>query len=161
MAVGLMLSALVNVFFGFSSAVLVLGSLWMLNGWVQGMGFPPCARLMAHWFSPKELAMKFTIWNTSHSIGAALVVVLCGYLAAYSWRLCFFVPAGLALLGSIFLLTTLRDTPPSLGLPEVEGTRQSARAETYSALALRQVFGNKYIWLIAIANFFVYIVRYA
>lgn len=161
MAVGLMLSALANVFFGFSSAVLVLGSLWMLNGWVQGMGFPPCARLMAHWFSPKELATKMTVWNTSHSIGAALVVVLCGYLATYSWRLCFFVPAGLAFLCSIFLLATLRDTPPSLGLPEVEGTQQSARTETYSSAALRQIFGNKYIWLIAIANFFVYIVRYA
>jgi len=161
MAVGLMLSALVNVFFGFGSAVLTLGLLWTLNGWVQGMGFPPCARLMVHWFSPKELATKFTIWNTSHSIGAGLVVVLCGYLAAYSWRLCFFVPAGLALVCSIFLLVTLRDTPPSLGLPEVEGTAQSSRPDGVSSGSLRQVFCNKYIWLIAGANFFLYSVRYA
>ena len=56
MAVGLLLSAIVNICFGFSSAVLTLGLWWMLNGWVQGMGFPPCARLMAHWFPPKELA---------------------------------------------------------------------------------------------------------
>ena len=86
---GLLLSAIVNVFFGFSSAVFTLGFLWMLNGWVQGMGFPPCARLMTHWFSPKQLATHFSIWNTSHSIGAGLVVVLCGYLATYDWRLCF------------------------------------------------------------------------
>ncbi len=161
MALGLMLSALVNVCFGFGSAVLTLGILWMANGWVQGMGFPPCARLMAHWFPPKELTTKFTIWNTSHSIGAALVVVLCGYLAGYSWRLCFFVPAGLALLCSVFLLVTLRDTPPSLGLPEVEGTEQGARSDAFSSLLLRQVFRNKYIWYVALANFFVYIVRYA
>ena len=40
MATGLILSAIVNVCFGFSSAVVTLGLLWMLNGWVQGMGFP-------------------------------------------------------------------------------------------------------------------------
>ncbi len=161
MAVGLLLSALVNVCFGFSSAVLTLGLLWMLNGWVQGMGFPPCARLMTHWFPPKELATNFSIWNTSHSIGAGLVVVLCGYLAAHGWRLCFFVPAGMAILCAGFLAWSLRDTPPSLGLPEVEGTDQSASPETFSAALLRQVFGNRYIWLLALASFCVYTVRYA
>ena len=162
LAAGLILSALVNICFGFSSAVLTLGLLWMLNGWVQGMGFPPCARLMAHWFPPKELATNFSIWNTSHSIGAGLVVVLCGYLATYSWRLCFFVPAGLALLCAVYLLYALRDTPPSLGLPEVEGTAQpGAELEGFSSALLRQVFGNKYIWLLGMASFCLYTVRYA
>jgi OPA family glycerol-3-phosphate transporter-like MFS transporter/OPA family sugar phosphate sensor protein UhpC-like MFS transporter len=161
MAAGLLLSAVVNVFFGFSSAVFTLGLLWMLNGWVQGMGFPPCARLMTHWFPPKELATHFSIWNTSHSIGAGLVVVLCGYLAAYNWRLCFFVPAGLAILTSLFLLASLPDTPPSLGLPEVAGTEQAASAEGFSSALLRQVFGNPYIWLLALGSFCVYILRYA
>jgi OPA family glycerol-3-phosphate transporter-like MFS transporter/OPA family sugar phosphate sensor protein UhpC-like MFS transporter len=161
MAAGLLLSAVVNVFFGFSSAVFTLGLLWMLNGWVQGMGFPPCARLMTHWFPPKELATHFSIWNTSHSIGAGLVVVLCGYLAAYNWRLCFFVPAGLAILTSLFLLASLPDIPPSLGLPEVAGTEQAASAEEFSSALLRQVFGNPYIWLLALGSFCVYILRYA
>jgi OPA family glycerol-3-phosphate transporter-like MFS transporter/OPA family sugar phosphate sensor protein UhpC-like MFS transporter len=161
MAAGLILSAIVNVCFGFSSAVVTLGLLWMLNGWVQGMGFPPCARLMAHWFSPKELATNFSIWNTSHSIGAGLVVVLCGYLATYNWRLCFFVPAGLAILCSLFLLVALRDTPPSLGLPEVEGTQQASKPEGFSSAPLRQMFGNKYIWLLGLASFCLYTVRYA
>ena len=161
MAAGLFLSAIINVFFGFSSAVVTLGLLWMLNGWVQGMGFPPCARLMTHWFSPKELATNFSIWNTSHSIGAGLVVVLCGYLAAYHWRLCFFVPAGLAILCTFFLLGSLRDTPPSLGLPEVEGTKQAPTNEGFSSALLRQVFGNPYIWLLGLGSFCVYILRYA
>ncbi|HOC01175.1 MAG TPA: MFS transporter [Verrucomicrobiota bacterium] len=161
MAAGLLLSAIVNVFFGFSSTLITLGVLWMLNGWIQGMGFPPCARLMTHWFPPRVLATHFSIWNTSHSIGAGLVVVLCGYLAAYHWRLCFFVPAGLAILGALFLLVSLRDTPPSLGLPEVEGTRQKATDAGFSSALLRQVFGHKYIWLLGMASFCVYSIRYA
>lgn len=160
MATGLILSAVANIFFGFSSATVALGLIWMLNGWVQGMGFPPCARLMTHWFRPKELTTKMSIWNISHSVGSGLVLVLCGYLVAYSWRLCFFVPAILAILGGIFLLRNLRDTPPSLGLPEVEGTTSSSK-KTDSAEAFRQVFRNPYIWYLSLANFFVYIIRYA
>jgi len=170
MAAGLLLSAVVNVFFGLSSAVVAFGILWMLNGWVQGMGFPPCARLMTHWFPPKELATKMAFWNTSHSLGAGLIVVLCGYLVGYGWRLCFFVPAAMAILCSILLLFALRDTPPSLGLPEVEGTapplgsvaaRKDAVEPTFSAFLMKQVFTNPYIWILSVANFFVYTVRYA
>src|SRR3954467_1753154 len=94
MVAGLMLSVGANVFFGFSSTVLFLGVAWMINGWVQGMGFPPCCRLMTHWFAPRELATKMSIWNTSHSIGGALAVVACGYIAQHmNWRWCFFGPA--------------------------------------------------------------------
>lgn len=161
---GLVLAALVNIGFGFSSAVVTLGLFWLLNGWFQGMGFPPCARLMTHWFSPKELATKMSIWNSSHSLGAGLVVILCGYLAPVNWRLCFFVPAGIALVGAFCLAFTLRDTPESLGLPEVEGTASEVSpdepAEPYGQMLWRLVFGNPHIWLLALANFFVYTVRY-
>jgi OPA family glycerol-3-phosphate transporter-like MFS transporter/OPA family sugar phosphate sensor protein UhpC-like MFS transporter len=163
MVTGLALSALVNVWFGLGSAALTLGLLWLLNGWVQGMGFPPCARLMTHWFPPREFATRFAVWNTSHSIGAALVVVLCGYLIAHfgNWRLCFFVPAGLALLCAVYLLVALPDTPPSVGLPEAEGTAMRGSGQAgFSAALLKQVFANPYIWLVSLANFFVYVVRY-
>jgi hypothetical protein len=39
MAFGLAASALMNVFFGFNSAVVTLGLIWMANGWFQGMVF--------------------------------------------------------------------------------------------------------------------------
>jgi OPA family glycerol-3-phosphate transporter-like MFS transporter/OPA family sugar phosphate sensor protein UhpC-like MFS transporter len=170
MAAGLILSAIANFFFGFSTAVVTLGVIWMLNGWFQGIGFPPCARLMTHWIPPKELATKMSIWNTSHSIGAALVLILCGYLLKQTgnWRLCFLVPGAIALVGSVFLLFALRDTPHSLGLPDVEGTESKSEVveinETtaeFKAFLRKKVFGNPYIWLIAVANFFVYTVRYS
>src|SRR3989442_4640229 len=80
MAFGLGASALMNVLFGFNSAVVTLGLIWMANGWFQGMGFPPCARLLAHWFPPKRLASRMSIWNISHSIGGGQVVLLFGDL---------------------------------------------------------------------------------
>jgi OPA family glycerol-3-phosphate transporter-like MFS transporter/OPA family sugar phosphate sensor protein UhpC-like MFS transporter len=181
MATGLLLSAAANVAFGSASTALWLGIFWVLNGWFQGMGFPPCARLLTHWFAPRNFATKMALWNTSHSIGAGLVVVLCGYLVVYDWRLCFYVPAALAACAAIYLLLYLRDTPESLGLPPVEQYDAAAHPHAYAAPpavatavpaesepeppffeTLRDyVFSNPYIWLVSLANFFVYTIRYA
>jgi len=165
MAFGLGASALMNVLFGFNSAVVVLGMIWMANGWFQGMGFPPCARLLAHWFPPKQLASRMSIWNISHSIGGGLIVILCGYLVVVSWRLAFFVPAAIAFACVILIWLTLPDTPPSVGLPEVEGTEQHSQkhesGKEFRRFLVERVFLNKYIWIVSLANFFVYIVRYA
>lgn len=165
MAFGLGASALMNVFFGFSSAVVLLGIIWMANGWFQGMGFPPCARLLAHWFPPRQLASRMSIWNISHSIGGGLIVILCGYLVVINWRLAFFVPAAIAFVCVVFVWLTLPDTPSSVGLPEVDGTASHSDTEDsrseFRQFIVRQVFLNKYIWIVSLANFFVYIVRYA
>lgn len=166
MVTGLILSAGCNLIFGFSSAVIVFGLTWMFNGWFQGMGFPPCARLLTHWIHPKELATKMSIWNTSHSIGAGLVVILCGYIVTLGWRWCFYIPSIIALAGAAFLWFTLRDTPSSVGLPEIKTGNEPDHAKEEKTLEFKQfvrkkVFLNPYIWIIAIANFFVYTVRYA
>lgn len=164
MVAGLGVSALLNIVFGTSSSFIALGVVWMLNGWFQGMGFPPCTRLMTHWFAPRELATKMTIWNASTNIGAGLAVVLCGYLAVVNWRLCFFVPAALALIGCVGMLLVLPDTPSSVGMPEIKGTetvKRGADTEAFRSVARRLVFNNPYIWLIGAGNFFVYAVRYA
>lgn len=170
MVAGLLLSAAMNICFGLSSASIALGLFWLANGWFQGMGFPPCARALTHWFAPRERGVKFSIWNTSHSIGAALVVIVCGaVISRWGWRFGFFVPAGLAILGSIFLLERLRDTPASLGLPpvetyiggdkpeEVEGEKEPG----FKQFVIKNVFGNPFIWIISLANLFLYNVRYS
>jgi OPA family glycerol-3-phosphate transporter-like MFS transporter/OPA family sugar phosphate sensor protein UhpC-like MFS transporter len=165
MVVGLAGSALMNLFFGFGSAVLTFGIFWMINGWFQGMGFPPCARLLTHWFPPKTFAMKMSIWNISHSVGGCLILILCGsLLAPVSWRLCFIVPAAIAVLCAVYLWFALPDTPPSVGLPEVQGTQmehpESDTVAGFIDTVMKYVFTNKYIWLISFANFFVYILRF-
>jgi OPA family glycerol-3-phosphate transporter-like MFS transporter/OPA family sugar phosphate sensor protein UhpC-like MFS transporter len=161
MATGLAFCGVINILFGLSASVLAFGVLWATNGWFQGIGFPPCARLMTHWFPPHRLATMMGTWNISHSLGAGVIVVLCGYLVLYDWRLCFFVPGGIALAGAIGLAVFLRDTPESLGMPPIEGTAHSAdSAESRFDSLRRLVFANPYIWLLSFANFFVYSVRY-
>lgn len=176
LAFGLLLSGLLNIAFGFSTTVMALGLLWCLNGWFQGIGFPPCARVLSHWFSTSERGTMWSIWNASHMVGAAGIAVWAGWLGeTYGWRWAFFAPAGVALLTALVILWALKDTPAEVGLPPIERRHDSepeepvasaaapvsAQQETaeFRAFLRRRVFGNPYIWLICAANFFVYVVR--
>jgi len=171
MALALIISAALNICFGLSSALVFFGLFWMLNGWFQGMGYPPCARLLTHWFAPKELATKMSIWNASHTLGGSAIVILCGFLLHRygNWRLCFFIPSIFALAIAGLLLLYLRDTPESVGLPEIEGTHTPGLSEAgdgqtpaqFKTFLWEKVFSNKYIWYVSAANFFVYTIRFA
>ncbi len=168
MALGLLMSAVMSILFGLSSGVLAFGIIWLLNGWFQGMGFPPCANSITNWFSPGERGFKFALWNSSHSIGAGLVLVLNSFLVVYDWRFCFFVPAALAILGAFFIFNRLRDKPQSLGLPPVEVYKREIPEEShqdqdlnFKSFVQKKVFGNPMIWILCLATFSLYTIRYA
>ncbi len=57
-------------------ALAVLIALQTLNGWVQGMGWPPCGKTMVHWFSTKERGLVVSVWNVAHNVGGALIAYL-------------------------------------------------------------------------------------
>ena len=146
--------------------VLVMGILLVLNNIFQGCGFPPCNRLLNHWVPPAELATKTAVWNTSHSIGAGILAVLCGYIvsATGDWRLCFWIPGMIAATGIFFIIVTLRDTPKSVGLPELPDTRTEIddnSPEAYRVFVRKKVFLNPVIWVLAVTDLFVYVVRFA
>lgn len=167
MVAGLVLSVLANAIAGFSVSATMFGCFWILNGWFQGMGFPPCARLLSHWYPPEKLATKMAIWNTSHSVGAGLVLVLCGYVVVLGWRWCFWVPAMISTAAAVALWIALRDTPRSVGLAELENTEVAADntgespPSDFYGFVQKQVFRNPFIWIVSMAQFFVYTLRYA
>lgn len=190
MALGMLLTALVNIAFGSIGSFhldLTLGSysfgsignyqvhlaLWSLNGFVQGMGWPPCGRSMGHWFSVRERGVFFSIWNTSHNLGGGIAGIFAAWVAGiYGWQAAFYFPAAIALIGSLYLFLRLRDTPQSVGLPPIEEYKNDFTEEelkhgvnekelSTKVLLFDYVLTNKYVWLLAIANFFAYIVRYS
>ncbi|MFA6593417.1 MAG: MFS transporter [Bacteroidales bacterium] len=198
MTAGLVLSALVNFAICFSPSVngfinvldtegkatitlvYIIGSLWLINGYLQGMGVPPCQSLLAHWIKPSELATKQSIWNASHSIGAGLVAFLCGFLLKHlgysAWQLCFAIPGAIALVGSLVIYFGVKDSPSSVGLPEIEEIEREEKGETpvttvkeesdkvkgeaFKKFVSKLVFRNPYIWILAISNFCIYVIRF-
>ena len=182
---GLVLSALVTMFLGTSagiSSIIMMFITQFLIGWVQGMGWPPCGRVMTHWFSINERGTKMSIWNCAHNVGGALVGPMAVYGAIWfgSWfcgshtELYFLIgtylfPAVVAIFIAILAYVLIRDTPQSCSLPSVEKWRndypKNYSAKQEEVLTTREIFfkyvlNNKLLWFIAIANAFVYMVRY-
>ena len=185
MVIGLTACVILNFLFGWSDRistwitgqasgpdfvggmVVVMAVLLVLNNLFQGCGFPPCNRLLVHWVPPRELATKTAVWNTSHSIGAGILAVLCGYIIAATdnWRMCFWIPGAIAAAGIFFILFTLADTPSSVGLPELPDTKteidDDLSPQAYRAFLRKHVLLNPVIWVLAVTDLFVYVVRFA
>jgi OPA family glycerol-3-phosphate transporter-like MFS transporter len=163
-------------------AIFVMGALNFLVGWFNGMGWPPCGRIMTHWFSQNERGTKMSIWNCAHNVGGALVGPMSVYGATWfgSWFYgnneqlyflagTFLFPSAVAILIALVAYCMLRDTPQSCGLPSIEKYRNdypknySEKAEEVLStkdIFMKYVLNNKFLWAIAIANAFVYMVRY-
>ena len=185
MVAGLCLSAIINLLFGLSGAFWALMSLWLLNGWAQSMGWPPCATLLTSWYEPQRLATWWGLWNASHQIGGALVFIFGGYLVTeIGWRSVFFVPAIIALFSAIVIAFSLRGRPESMGFPsphepsedldpspqgphdqepkvseEETPLLSSSQQMTAWEQTRKYILTNPMIWLVSFGNFFVYIVR--
>jgi MFS transporter, OPA family, glycerol-3-phosphate transporter len=172
---GLILSGLINIFFGtvpyVTESVAIMFILMFLNGWVQGMGWPPSGRTMVHWFSISERGTKMSIWNVAHNVGQGLTapLVSLGIMLFATWKSIFFFPAMMTLLVAVYVLITLRDTPQSCGLPPIEEYKDEypddqvedrEKERTIKEILFKYVLNNKYLWYIALANVFVYFVRY-
>ncbi|MCQ9122223.1 regulatory protein UhpC [Rodentibacter pneumotropicus] len=171
MAIGLIVTGILNIFFGLSNSVLFFTALWVANAWFQGWGWPACSKLLTSWYSRNERGHWWSVWNTAHNAGGALIPLLIGYVTLhYSWRHGFAIAGGSAIFIGFFLLWRLRNTPESMGLPSVGHWRNDELELKQESLApnlswreilRRYVFLNKYIWLLALSYTLVYVVRTA
>jgi len=165
MATALVASGLVNLWFGTACTLWVLALLWGLNGWVQSMGFPPIARGMTIWYEARGKATRWALWTTSHQAGTTAIMLLTGVLLAWSdgdWRLAFRVPGLLCVAAGVALYFSLADTPQSKGLAPVTAfaSDEAEESESYRTIFFRRVLRNRQLWVIALVNLCVYIVRY-
>ena len=186
LTVGLIIASLVMMSVGFlqfsasnmALNVTVLFVMMLFVGVLSGMGWPPCGRIMAYWFSNNERSFKMSLWNTSHTVGAGTlgIIALFGVTLfadmgiAQTWRANFVVPSAFALVISAFCWWALRDTPESCGLPSVADWRndhsgvktkeKAGEKVPFKTQLFDYVLKNKWVWMIALANAFVYMVRY-
>jgi phosphoglycerate transporter family protein len=166
LGIALLLSAVINMFFGLGASLGFFTVFWALNNLFQGVGVPPCTRLLTYWYSPREIGRAWGIWNSSHQIGSAVIAVSAGFLVShYGWRSAFWVPAIVGVIGAFWLMNRLSDSPESMGLPPIEVYKEQVKRPADSpAVPFREIFrkhilGNPGVWIVSVANFFVYVVR--
>lgn len=171
MAWGLLITGVTNILFGLSDSIVMFTFLWIINAWFQGWGWPACSKLLTTWYSRNERGLWWSIWNTAHNVGGALIPLIIGYVTLhYSWRYGFGIAGMITIFISLFLFLRLRNTPESMGLPSVGKWRndplelaqeKEGRHLSWRKILQQYVFLNKYIWLLALSYCLVYIVRTA
>ncbi len=177
MALGLTCSAMTMITMGLlpvaTASIGMMFLLLLLNGWFQGMGWPPSGRVMVHWFSHSERGLWMAFWNVAHNVGGGMVgpIAILAMTIFGDWHSILYFHGFLALAIAAWIALTVRDTPQSQGLPPIEEFKQDYPTSfEYSQsheqeFTTRQIFvdyvlSNRLLWVIAVTNAFVYLVRY-
>lgn len=183
LAGGLIAVSVCNFLFALGSGnVAYFAALWGALGLVSSVGFPACAALLSNWFPPSIRGRAWGTLNISLNLGGLTAPVLVGGLAStFGWRYGIMVPAAIAMLAGCFTYLAVVDSPEDAGLVPESGKaagKAAGKAEASSGEAedglvsrlngavaafRRQLFDGvltvRPIWLLAIAYFFVYVIR--
>ncbi len=177
MTTGLFLSSLTMIFMGLvpfaTGSIITMFTLLFINGWFQGMGWPSSGRVIVHWFSVSERGTKAACWNLAHNVGGGLIgpLAILGMALFIDWHSKFYFAGFCALILAAVSWLLVRDTPQSCGLPPIEEHTDdyprtfiydNTHEQEFSAkeIFFKYVLNNRLLWYIAIANAFVYLVRY-
>lgn len=163
LALGLGLSAVLNILMGFNTLFLAACVLWVMNGYSQGVGAATSVRSLTQWFSGRERGRAYGIWSAAHSLGEGTTYVATGAIVAHlGWRAGFLAPGVACAIIAIAAMFVLRDRPQAYGLPEVHEWRGEPHQETAPSTRAAQleVIRNPAVWTCALASALMFITRY-
>lgn len=170
LAAGILLSALINLFMGWSLYLWVWIILWGFNGWFQSLGAPAGVVALSQWYSNKERGRYYGIWSTAHPVGEGLTFVFTSAAVSYfGWRGGFVVPGAVSVLLAVGVYFMVQDRPRTLGLPTVAHWKHDratpAAADSGPVLSTWQmqisILKLPSIWILALASAMMYMTRYA
>ncbi|XP_072011770.1 glucose-6-phosphate exchanger SLC37A4 isoform X2 [Engystomops pustulosus] len=148
---GLCLVGLANVLFSWSSSVTVFAILWFFNGLAQGLGWPPCGKVLRKWFEPSQFGTWWAVLSCSMNLAGSLGPIIATLVAAsYSWRstLSF---SGLICVGvSVLCLILIKNEPSDVGLKNIEVGPKKGKKGSQSAdeTTLSEFLLSPYLWLL-------------
>ncbi|MCP9611742.1 MFS transporter [Coprobacter tertius] len=166
MTTGLLVTALVNLFLGFTHSFILFLVLWGVSGWFQSMGAASCVVGLSRWFDDKKRGTFYGLWSASHNIGEAMTFIsVASIVSVFGWRYGFLGAGLVGLLGTLIVWRFFYDTPQSEGLPELNRSENKMTGAVTSSdeynSAQKKVLKMPAIWILALSSAFMYISRYA
>ena len=123
-ALGLIISSIINIIMGFSFAILwLVFLLWGLNGFFQSMGWGPSVKTVANWYPPDERGKRSGRLSTSYLIVGALSWILAAFIIVtmgLNWRFSFWIAGVIMFIMGIHWYIRSRNAPEEVGLPTIE-----------------------------------------
>lgn len=175
---GLLLSGLCMLGFGFvmgpgAGSLYMMVALYALSGLFQSIGGSNSYSTITKWTSKKNRGTFLGMWNISHNVGGAGAAVVALFGANYIFNGnvigMFVVPSIIAIVVACIGFYMGSDSPEAYGLgkaeeifgEEISEEDQAVENEKLSKFDIfkKYVLCNKIIWLLCIANIFLYVVR--
>lgn len=168
-ALGLLMSGILNIIFGFTTTITMFMLIWGLNGYFQSMGWPASVKTIANWFPPKKRGKMSGLLGTSYQVGNAYSWVLAGLMIGFfHWKWAFWVPGTIVIVSAIYWYIRGRNAPEEVSLPMIEEEgrgmkinneiRKDHHVGFLNTLAI--VLKNPKIWVVAFGLFCLNIIRY-
>ncbi len=147
LAIGMFCSALLNVVFGFGTALYFLLFVWACNGYCQALGWTPTMRVAANWVPVERRGKAIGIIGTGYQVTAAVTFVVAGWSAErLGWRGALYVPAAMLAAAAVLMLLFLREAPYD--------RRWELKRERPSSGTLENIvvtLANPALWLLAVS----------
>lgn len=127
---GLLFSGLATIAFGLSTdSVFIFSLLWFCNGFAQGVGWPSCAKVLRHWFSPDQFGTFWSLLSASANIsGGFSPFIAAALVTRTSWRVTLIVFGAVSIIMSLFAFLAVIDKPQDIGLPQINPNASPAKS---------------------------------
>src|SRR5262249_42195954 len=152
-ALGAVVSCLLNWLTSFGGGFWSLAVPWALNGYAQSMGFAPASQLIAAWWAPRERGRAFGLFNFAAGFSSVVTFATAALVLTWlPWRWVFRLPVLLLLAGAAVVWLLARDRPEELGLstpedgaPEFVSHHTEAAGDATASLGARlgSAFANR------------------
>uniref|UniRef100_A0A146NEW3 Major facilitator superfamily (MFS) profile domain-containing protein n=1 Tax=Fundulus heteroclitus TaxID=8078 RepID=A0A146NEW3_FUNHE len=164
-SIGLFVVGGINVVFSWSSTVAVFSALWFVNGLGQGLGWPPCGRILRKWFEPSQFGTWWAVLSCSMNLAGSLGPIIATVLAqTYSWRAILSVSGMTCVAVSFACLLVIKNEPKDVGLPNVEAAAAAKKGKGGTSRddsTLSEFLLSPYLWLLSVSYLVVFGVKTA
>ncbi|XP_071484974.1 sugar phosphate exchanger 3-like [Diadema antillarum] len=89
---------------------------WVLNGLLQGTGWPTLVAIMGNWFSEGSRGLVFGVWSACGSIGNMLGAFSASLVLSYGYEFTFLVTSMMMFFWGLVILFFLMPTPRDAGV---------------------------------------------
>lgn len=158
LAIGMLATAVLNVLFGFGTALYFLIFIWACNGLSQSLGWTPCVRVLANWFPVNRRGRIIGFVGTGYQATAVATYLVAGFSAdQFGWRGALWVPAGLMVAAAIGMLLLLEEKPRTVDgksaddLPDSAPTSPANDPRNSFAQNLLLTISNPSLWILGIS----------
>ncbi|XP_065508268.1 glucose-6-phosphate exchanger SLC37A4 [Caloenas nicobarica] len=150
-AAGLLMVGLVNVLFARSAGVAAFAGLWFLNGLAQGLGWPPCAKILRKWFEPSQFGTWWAILSASMNLAGGLGPIVAALVSLhYDWRTTLSFSGFLCVVVSFICLVLIKNEPADVGLPNIEpGAKKGKKGSSSDNSTLTELLLSPYLWVLS------------